>query len=357
MELSTNPKVWKSLILIIALLTFVFYVLFFFTTLLITLIVGVSLIVLTEQLRKYYKTQFDKRKYSKQKRRFYGILIILFWLLIIVFLVFTSIEQMTAALSNIEIGDGTSESSFNVIIKNKLSPIIPNFIENRINFDELIQRTVTITTSFLSSIVAGLTTFFIISVIAIPLMYYTYYKQKDEIFQRIFKAIPGRFKKSFLNAFKDTGFQLNAFLTGKIVQSVILAGIYCLGFYIVGVKGWLLWGVLAGLLNIIPYIGPIIGAIPPLLLTLLVDSSIIAVFVLMVIVIAQSIDNFYLQPFMLAGRVKIGPLLSIVLVIIGAQLYGILGMILAFPIYIVYKVVIKESYEALREIYEKPKKR
>ena len=74
-------------------------------------------------------------------------------------------------------------------------------------------------------------------------------------------------------------------------------------------------------------------------------------FAIITIIVAQLVDNFYLIPFMISGKVKMDSLLSIILVLVSAKLLGIVGMVFAIPIYIIYKVVLVEAYEELVEIY------
>ena len=69
------------------------------------------------------------------------------------------------------------------------------------------------------------------------------------------------------------------------MESMVIAGICCLGFFIAGVKGWLVLGLLAGFLNIVPYLVRLLGAVPPMLITLLVDEPIITFYVVITILI------------------------------------------------------------------------
>ena len=98
----------------------------------------------------------------------------------------------------------------------------------------------------------------------------------------------------------------------------------------------------AGFFNIIPFLGPFLGALPPLFIALLDPSGSVALGVLITIAVAQLVDNLYLQPFFLSSKVKMEPLLAILLVLIFANLAGALGMVLAIPIYSVYKVTLRE---------------
>lgn len=78
-----------------------------------------------------------------------------------------------------------------------------------------------------------------------------------------------------------------------------------------------------------------------------------ALFAVITIIISQTIDNLYLIPFMISEKVNINPLLSVILTLAASQLLGALGMVLAIPIYIIYKIIIKESYIELSNIYDK----
>ena len=353
MVLSTNPKIWRGLAIIFIILTVVFALLFFFKLILITFAVGISLIVFTEQLRHYYKKQFDKLKLSKRKRAIYGLLIIIFWIATIIFIFSLSVSQLTLTLQEVNEQGLNEETPIAALISQQFSQFVPETFSTFIDINSVIKSAIQFTIGFITALVRELTSFLVVSIIMIPLLFFLYYRRGKILLNDISSFIPKKFSKSYEKALKEIGKQLNDFLTGKVVQSLVVGSIYCLGFYIIGVKGWLLFGAIAGLLNIIPYIGPIIGAIPPLLISLLVEPPLISILIIVVAVIAQGIDNFYLQPFMLAGRVKIGALLSIVLIIIGAQLYGILGMIFALPVFIVYKVVMKETYDALCGIYDR----
>ena len=178
-----------------------------------------------------------------------------------------------------------------------------------------------------------------------------FFKQGIIIEKRINALLPKKFQSGAKRASDEIKIQLRDFLTAKVTESVVIGGICCLGFFIAGLKGWLFLGLLAGMLNIIPFLGPLLGAIPPILIAL-VDDPIIALYVIITIVIAQLLDNLYLIPFMISGKVKLDALLGIVLILVGAQLAGPLGMILALPIYLVYKITMRETYIELSRIYK-----
>ncbi|MPM89963.1 hypothetical protein SDC9_137078 [bioreactor metagenome] len=84
-----------------------------------------------------------------------------------------------------------------------------------------------------------------------------------------------------------------------------------------------------------------------------IDSPLTALFAVITVIIAQTIDNLYLIPFMISEKVNINPLMSVILTLAASKLLGALGMVLAIPIYIIYKIIMKESYRELINIYGK----
>ena len=167
--------------------------------------------------------------------------------------------------------------------------------------------------------------------------------------------MPKKFSRGYNKSLEGINKQLNGFFSVKMVESLIIASICSIGFLLAGIPGWLFLGLMTGLFNTIPYLGPIVGAIPPLVVGLLI-SPITALYALLTVLFAQGIDNFYIIPFMIPRKVKIDSLLSIILFIIFAQLFGVLGMILSIPVFLVYKVVLVATYDELVKIYNTRKK-
>ncbi|MCB0458603.1 MAG: AI-2E family transporter, partial [Flavobacteriaceae bacterium] len=107
---------------------------------------------------------------------------------------------------------------------------------------------------------------------------------------------------------------------------------------------------LCALLNLIPYIGPLIGGV--LMLTLTMTSNLEldfqteilpkTIYVLIGYIIAQLVDNFFSQPFIFSQSVKSHPLEIFLIIIIGGLLFGVVGMIVAVPVYTALKVILKE---------------
>lgn len=143
---------------------------------------------------------------------------------------------------------------------------------------------------------------------------------------------------------------LSRYFNGLLLQITILFIIYTVVLLIFGINNAVVIAFLCALLNLIPYVGPMISAILLVLLSMssnlgenfqeVILPTTIKVFI--GFIIAQLVDNFFSQPFIFSKSVKSHPLEIFLIIIIGGLLFGILGMIIAVPSYTALKVVLKE---------------
>ena len=130
------------------------------------------------------------------------------------------------------------------------------------------------------------------------------------------------------------------YLIGLLVEAAIIATLNSIGLLCLGVDYAIILGITGALLNIIPYIGGVIAiALPMLIAYVTKESSSAAIFVLMLYLAIQFIDNHFIIPRVVASKVKINALISIIVVLAGGALWGIPGMFLSIPLTAIMKVV------------------
>ena len=145
---------------------------------------------------------------------------------------------------------------------------------------------------------------------------------------------------------------LSRYFIGLLVQISVLFVIYTLVLIIFGIPNAVTIALACGLLNIIPFLGPIIGTVLIVFLTMTsnLDASFASVtlpktiYVLIGFIIGQLIDNFITQPYVFSTSVKSHPLEIFIIILIGGLLFGPIGMIIAVPSYTALKVIFKEFY-------------
>jgi len=245
-------------------------------------------------------------------------------------------------------------------------------IQQRIN-DEVFQKRATgtyyfpalnldVSQDFLHSIKDDLTTWvnsfafwaiqLIIGVIFIvPFMVYILLKEGNEIKKRFFSLIPNKYFEVILCMFEEITISIEHFVSAKIIQSAIVALISSIGFLIIGIKFPIVLGIIVGILNIIPYFGPIIGAVPPIAVGYLLHDFRTAFLAFIVILVGQAVDNLYTTPVLLPKLVNEHPLIVIISILVGAELAGPVGMVIALPIYSVFRIILTHSYKALDALH------
>ncbi len=135
---------------------------------------------------------------------------------------------------------------------------------------------------------------------------------------------------------------IHMFFKGQITVALIMACLYSFSLFIVGVKYSLLVGVIAGLVGVVPYLGVILGLILALLITFLTDGTLSQyIYATLAIFIPNLFEAFVLQPKIVGKSVGFNPFAVIVILLIGGQLFGIIGMIIAIPLAAIFMVVAK----------------
>jgi predicted PurR-regulated permease PerM len=133
---------------------------------------------------------------------------------------------------------------------------------------------------------------------------------------------------------------IQSYLTGLMVEAVIIAVLNCAALLLLGIDYAIILGITGALLNVIPYIGGVIAiALPMIIAFVTKDSASSAILVFVVYLIIQFIDNHFIIPRIVASRVKINALISVVAVIVGGALWGVPGMFLSIPLTAIVKVI------------------
>jgi len=132
---------------------------------------------------------------------------------------------------------------------------------------------------------------------------------------------------------------VQSYLTGLVFEAVIVVVLSWLALILIGVRYALLLAVLAAVLNLIPYIGMMVATLLPMVVALATKDAAAALWVLGAYAAVQFIDNNIIVPMVVASRVQINALMSIIVVMIGGAMWGIPGMFLAIPLTAIIKVI------------------
>ena len=188
------------------------------------------------------------------------------------------------------------------------------------------------------------------TVIIIPFAVFFLLKDGPAMMKNLFSMIPNRYFEMSLNMMYKIDQQLGGYLRGQFFDALIVGILAIIALWILDVKYFFLIGIFAGLSNMIPYVGPLVGGSAAILVVLMTGGSgITMLLVVAAFLIIQLADNVLIQPLVVARSVDLHPLLIIFSVIIGGQFFGIMGMLLAVPATGIIKVLMSELYRGVRK--------
>ncbi|WP_191560309.1 AI-2E family transporter [Metabacillus idriensis] len=186
--------------------------------------------------------------------------------------------------------------------------------------------------------VLGVVTNITLIIITVPFILFYMLKDGHKFPITAVKVLPASYRREGIKIFEDLYQTLAAYIQGQLLVSLFVGTGCFIGYTLIGLDYALILGMVVAVANIIPYLGPFIGAAPAVIIALL-DSPTKALLAAVVVTVVQQIDGNVLSPLIIGKRLNTHPL-TIILLLIGAGSFGgILGMILAVPTYAVLKAV------------------
>jgi len=136
------------------------------------------------------------------------------------------------------------------------------------------------------------------------------------------------------------------YLTGRLVAACIMGILFLIGFLIVGLKNSVILALIVAIMTIIPYVGALIGGLVPFFMSIIDGSFDQSIWVVIIILLVNLIDHYFIEPYVVGGSVNISPFFTIFVLILGGVVWGIVGIILFLPLSGILKIVF-ENVEGL----------
>lgn len=189
---------------------------------------------------------------------------------------------------------------------------------------------------------------FATALIFAPIFTFFILRDTRDLQKQLLVLVPNEFFESFYTVTKRAGAALSQFLRAKIYEAILLGLMTTAGLYFVGAPNALVFGIVAGIFNLIPYLGPVLGVIPVVLFLGMSEGSADKVVPsVIVLLIANIIDAFYVFPVFVGRLVNLSVLTMLAAVAVGQELYGLIGMLVAVPLASCAKILFQEIYQTL----------
>lgn len=211
--------------------------------------------------------------------------------------------------------------------------------------DELKENIVRSLTRFFSHATSLVTSAATILLMAIILL-----ASRRTLWQTIVERVPNDYFEVFVSIAHRIAHHVQNYMAAKSLETAIMIIIHAAGFWIIGFPLPLLFALMAGFLNLIPYIGVLFTAIPVGLVALTTDGYQLLGLAMLVLLVARLVDDFLLQTWLVSHFVDIHPFTTVVVILVAEAFMGIIGMVIAIPAYVIAKIIITGLYEYLRSV-------
>ena len=192
----------------------------------------------------------------------------------------------------------------------------------------------------------GVVTTSLATIIIIPVYVFLFLYYRTLLLRFIVELFEEKHQENVNNVIQEIRYVVQHYITGLLTETSIVAVLNIAGLLLIGAPFAILLGLIAAILNLIPYIGGLVAVFLTALITFTNTGSIsTSLWAIVVFMIVQLIDNNFLVPKVIASRVKLNALISIVGVLIGGALCGVSGMFLSIPIIAICKVIFDKVEE------------
>jgi predicted PurR-regulated permease PerM len=177
----------------------------------------------------------------------------------------------------------------------------------------------------------------------VPFIIYYMLKEGHKFPNLVTKLLPDRLRSEVLPALKDIDSSIGAFIMSKVITSLIIGGLTFCGYLIIDLPYPLLLGLVAAVTNVIPYLGPLLAAIPTIIVALTV-SPVAVLQVCAIIVISNQIESNLIGPKITGKQLNVHPLTIMLLIIGVGAVIGPIGMVIVVPTYAILKIIAIRIY-------------
>lgn len=184
------------------------------------------------------------------------------------------------------------------------------------------------------------------SFILAPVLAYYFLRDRDLLARAAIHVLPSSWREDFLGVWEEIDQVLMNFIRGHLLVSLIVGLLTGIGLALIGLDYAVILGIVVGLADLIPYFGPILGAIPVVALALL-ESKWAALYAFIVVLIVQQIEGSILVPRIIGNCVGLHPLAVVFVLLAGGELFGVLGLLLALPAAAIGRILLRFIWSRL----------
>lgn len=257
-------------------------------------------------------------------------------------------NQITAFLKDLPNYVGTVNAEATKLLENKwlisyqseLQDMLTNVTQKALDYAQSFSKHAIDWVGNFAGAIARIT----ISIIISPFILFYFLRDSSKIKDGLVETLPTRLRTTISRVLGDINKQLSGYVQGQVTVAIIVGIMFSIMFSIVGLKYSVTFGIVAGFLNMIPYLGSFLAMIPVIIMAL-VQGPLMLVKVLIIFTIEQTIEGRFVTPLVLGNKLSIHPITIMFLLLTAGAMFGVWGVFLIIPIYASLKVVVKEIFD------------
>lgn len=267
-------------------------------------------------------------------------------------------EQVTSFAQNLPSNIQKIESHVTTLLENEqFEQFRPTALEmlNKVN-DQIVsyaQKFSSSAVNWASSLISTASQI-IVAILIMPFILFYLLRDGQNLNHHVTQYLPTKWRSSVSKVLTDVNSQLSNYVRGQVTVAIIVALMFSVMFSLIGLNYPVTLGVMAGFLNLIPYLGSFLAMIPAVILGL-IAGPVMLIKVLIVFMVEQTIEGRFVTPLIIGSSLSIHPITILFVLLTAGQMYGVLGVLLGIPIYASIKVVVKAIfawYKTYSGLYE-----
>ncbi|GGH85711.1 putative PurR-regulated permease PerM [Pullulanibacillus pueri] len=189
----------------------------------------------------------------------------------------------------------------------------------------------------------------IFTLLLIPFIVFYLLKDFDRVKEWIYRHTPERLRSPGQSLIRDIDESLGSYIRGQLLVCLVVGIVSFIGLWLLHIPYSLLLGIFMGITDIIPYFGPVIGAVPALLIAVTLSIKKV-ILVLVIVLVVQFLEGNVFSPIIVGKSVHIHPIFIMLSLVIGGDIAGVVGMLLAVPAFVILKVLVNHYVDYRKKI-------
>lgn len=234
--------------------------------------------------------------------------------------------------------------------QSELQDMLANISNKAVDYAESFSKNAIDWASSFATAIARVT----LAIIMSPFILFYFLRDSHKMKEGLIKVLPTRMCRPTSRILGDINKQLAGYVQGQVTVAIVVGIMFTIFFNMIGLRYAATFGIIAGFLNMIPYLGSFLAMVPVVIMGI-VQGPIMLIKILVTFVVEQTIEGRFVAPLVLGSKLSIHPITIMFILLTFGSMFGIWGVFLGIPVYASIKVIVKEIfdwYKAVSGLYE-----